>query len=314
MDGYTFVRIEKKRLADIQKLYLSSFGLSVTLSFLEAKYSTTNFGSEYLGYLAYSSEGEPAAYYGIFPMLIRVGGESVLIGQSGDTMTSPLHRMKGLFVETAQRTYELAKKEGVQFVFGFPNENSFPGFKSKLGWEFIDSLYDFRMKMSVFPLAAIVKRFRLLHRPCITFINSRLRRIKLPLSDFLIEGFNDPNVDSILHDRLFFEYKVTNGATAIAWKGFLFFVKIDGELVIGDVAMFELSRFVSFIDACRSLGRYLYCHRILLSLNKNHWLFPFFQKNEMEGSKGLPIGFLPIGDHHFSFDTISFSRMDADTF
>ncbi len=314
MDDYTFVRVDKNRLDDIRKLYLSSFGLSVTLSFLEAKYSTGKFGAEFLGYLAYSAEGVPAAYYGLFPMVARVDGTSVLVAQSGDTMTSPEHRMKGLFVKAAKKTYELAKKEGVQFVFGFPNENSFPGFKSKLDWEFIDTLYDFRIETGGLPFAAVIKKFPRLHGLLIGFINAHLDRIRVPISDALVDDFFVPMVSSVQHDRSFFEYKVQNGAVPVAWKSFLFYIKIDGVLIIGDVAKFESSEFGAFLDACRTLGRYLYCHRILFSLSKNHWLFSFFQQNDMQGKESLPIGFLPLGDQAIPFGTIAFSRMDADTF
>jgi hypothetical protein len=314
MSAYVFVRIEKSRLVDIQRLYQSSFGLSVSLASLEAKYSTGNFGGEYIGYIVYSAEGDPAAYYGVFPLVISVGGVSMLVGQSGDTMTAPAHRMKGLFVEAARRTYELALNEGLEFVFGFPNENSLPGFKSKLGWMFTDSLFDFRLETGGVPLAAFAKRFRIFRSSLNKLIDARLRRLRVPISDGLIEEFSASIADSVLHDRNFFEYKLNNGSEVLSWKGFTWFVKIDGDLLIGDVALFDPEQFGKFLDACRSLGRYLYCHRILFTVNKNHWLFRLFQAFEISGRESLPVGFLPLGQKVIPFNSISFSRLDADTF
>jgi hypothetical protein len=314
LEIYTFKRLSREGLADVQKLYLLAFGIEVSLNSLEAKYQTGQFGADFIGYLVYSHEGDVAAYYGVFPLVMELDGKAVLVGQSGDTMTAPSHRMRGLFVEAARRTYELAASEGLQFIFGFPNKNSYPGFKTKLGWKFFGNLNDIRLNCKGVPLAAISKRFKTFRRPVEVLIRNRLNRIQF--TDFegtksVFSGFLANHVPRSLE---FIEYKLLGGAYLVQWKGFSLFVKIDGELIIGDCSYFESDKLSTFLKAIQSLGRYLFCHRILISLTSNHWLFGYFLKANVDIQQGLPIGFFPLVKVDYPFSSISFSRLDADTF
>src|SRR4030095_10457568 len=146
-EEYTFERISASRLYDIKLLYLDSFGEDVSMDFVEKKYDTSAFGVRDIGYIAYDNVGIPAAYYGVFPCRALVRGNVYLTAQSGDTMTHPNHRGKGLFVKLAKMTYELAKENGIKFVFGFPNDNSLPGFVKKLGWKCDENLNVYNIRI-----------------------------------------------------------------------------------------------------------------------------------------------------------------------
>lgn len=104
--------------------------------FLEETFFPPTAGEYAIGWLAYSPAGHPSAYYGVFPTrLTNPLGRSVRAAQSGATMTHPEHQGQGLFTKLAERTYESARDSGVDFVFGFPNQNSYPGFTRKLKWQ-----------------------------------------------------------------------------------------------------------------------------------------------------------------------------------
>jgi hypothetical protein len=82
---------------------------------------------------------EVAASYSTIPRRFWVYGSERLGALSLDTLTGSAWRKRGLFVHLAQLTYARAAREGGAFVYGFPNENSAPGFLKHLGWKLLRS-------------------------------------------------------------------------------------------------------------------------------------------------------------------------------
>src|SRR5258706_11259419 len=101
---YALERISAGRLKDIKFLYSKCFGEEVQMDFLEKKYNTEALGATNIGFVAYDKAGNPAAYYGVFPCKAVIKGKTYLCAQSGDTMTHPDHRGKGLFITLANET------------------------------------------------------------------------------------------------------------------------------------------------------------------------------------------------------------------
>lgn len=102
------------------------------------KMDTAYTGLGPLGFVALDAHGSMVGYYGVLPLLIRrrnANGimETVLVAQSADTMIHPRYRLQGLFVMLAGHCFELCKLASVQWLFGFPNQNSLKG-ALKLGW------------------------------------------------------------------------------------------------------------------------------------------------------------------------------------
>jgi GNAT superfamily N-acetyltransferase len=85
-----------------------------------------------------TGEKKLAGIYAVLPVWARIGGRRVLACQSLDTLTDVDFRGQGLFVRMAQTTYERATREGVAFVYGFPNGNSAHGFFTRLDWTSFD--------------------------------------------------------------------------------------------------------------------------------------------------------------------------------
>jgi GNAT superfamily N-acetyltransferase len=76
-----------------------------------------------------------AGLYIIWPVTLRLGSEDVLGAQSMDTMTHPDHRGRGLFTRLAEECFSIAERRGFEVVYGFPNENSYPGFVRRLNFD-----------------------------------------------------------------------------------------------------------------------------------------------------------------------------------
>ena len=131
---YIVSRISRERLKDMESLHEAVYGTPAPENYFSKKYDTAYTGAEWLGYIAYNKENIAVAYYGVIPCFIQYDKKIILAAQSGDTMTHPGFRYKGMFVELSKITFALCKECGVQFVFGFPNQNSYHGAVNKLGW------------------------------------------------------------------------------------------------------------------------------------------------------------------------------------
>jgi len=81
-----------------------------------------------------------AAIYSAFPVKWRSGGRSVTAAQSFDTLTTELHRGRGLFVKLASMVYEDMAADDVELVYGVPNGQSYGTFVNRLGWQSLDPL------------------------------------------------------------------------------------------------------------------------------------------------------------------------------
>jgi GNAT superfamily N-acetyltransferase len=79
--------------------------------------------------------GKIVGQYALWPTKLRLGSVVVMGAQSLDTMTHPDYRGQGMFPQLAEACMQYAAGRGIQVLYGFPNENSFPGFVRKLDWD-----------------------------------------------------------------------------------------------------------------------------------------------------------------------------------
>lgn len=100
--------------------------------FLKWQYDENPAGEAYIK-LAYSGE-ELAGQYIVIPMKVKVYDNILESTLSLNTLTKEKFRGKGLFTVLAENIYFDCKKNNVQFTYGFPNPNSYPGFIKKLSF------------------------------------------------------------------------------------------------------------------------------------------------------------------------------------
>lgn len=312
MADYTFFKLEKEHYSKIQDLYRRSFGMNKTIEEIEKKYNTDSWDYRNLGFLAKDERDDNAAYYGAFPIKMIIDGKEVLVAQSGDTMTAPEHQKKGLFVELAKKTYELAKNEGFAFVFGWPNENSYPGFKKKLDWVFTGNMKDFKINNKVFPLCELSSKYPGINGFYSSFIKRKLNKYQIKMTENELNFFNEIPYGYIKRDKHFFNYKLNPKSFLINYKGFTIFLKLDTHLYIGDVKQFDINKTEDFIKAIKNLSKLLLAKQTIISISENHWLFDIL-KNKIEFQEGLPIGY-SVYNESIELKKIVFSRADFDTF
>lgn len=311
---YTSERISANTYHDFKKLFRLSFGTEIPMQRIRAKFDTSAFGAQDAGMLARDEEGEPAAYYGVFPVTIFYAGKDVLAAQSGDTMTAPAHRKQGLFVRLAEETYALARELGIRMVFGFPNENSYPGFKNKLEWIFTGYMQRFHFSVSTIPLCEASAKIRIIKPLYDRFASLRIRKYALSFGEIPYDAFNAMEVKGyVKKDPTFFAYKLRDASLhVIRAGGFYILLKADTHLRIGAVAKFERARTAEFLAVIRKLAKRMLCRKVEISLSTNHWLFPLLQEH-LEPVQSLPIGFYII-DKEIGPGEFAFSGGDFDTF
>lgn len=311
---YKFNRISKNSYKELRLLFKSAFNLNMSLSSIENKYDTQLFGLSNVGLLAVDSVNTPAAYYGVFPIGLNYESKDHLIAQSGDTMTSPNHRKKGLFIKLAIETYKLSEELGIKMIFGFPNKNSYPGFKEKLNWVFCGNMQKFTINIMTIPFCELSSKFNILEPIYQWNIRWRIRKLSINPSEKNIECFNYSNVKGqIKKDVNFFTYKLRNKTCfLISYKGFTLLIKPKTHLHIGAVGYFDISQTKELIHIVKNLAKKLNCMQAIFTLSENHWLYEYMKK-EITPSKSTPIGFFLYNDEIIP-NEIQFTTADFDTF
>ena len=312
---YQSERINKSLFPKIKHLYLTCFDTEVSEADLQKKYDTSLFGLSNVGYLASAEENnDAAAYYGVFPIVLTYDNKDILVAQSGDTMTSPNHQKKGLFIRLANETYSMAEELGIHFVFGFPNENSYPGFKHKLDWQFTGFMQKYSIKVPTLPLCEFSSRFKIFSPLYKRYVKARLKKYQVSLKETDLSIFNYSDGNSLVKKDLnFFEYKQAKGESyLIKFKGFFLFVKADDHLVIGDVGVIDRDKGQKLVDTLKLLARKLGCRKIIINVSENHWLNTILSEY-FQAEEGLPIGFRMFDDS-INPENIQFIGADFDTF
>lgn len=311
---YNFKKIDDTSYTNIQTLYMESFGLKSSLSAIKRKYNTEFFRLKNVGILAEDEKNSPAAYYGVFPIVLLYDSKDYLVAQSGDTMTSPNHRKKGLFTKLAKETYQLSKELGIKMVFGFPNENSYPGFKNKLSWIFSGFMQKFTIKIPTLPLCEIASKYKSLEPVYEKFVKHRISKFKIKLHEDSIKCFGfSKTKGQIKKDLNFFKYKLENeSCSLIKLNGFTLLIKPKKHLYIGTVGYIKKNQTQALLKTVKKLSKRLGCKKVIFTLSENHWLYEYLIE-EIAPTKSLPIGFYLYNDT-LNPEDIQFTLADYDTF
>ena len=81
-----------------------------------------------------------AAHYAVIPIRAAIHGVVVDAALSLNTAVHPDHQRRGLFIDLAERTYQLAEDRGVHHIVGVANANSTHGLVKRLGFDLIGPL------------------------------------------------------------------------------------------------------------------------------------------------------------------------------
>jgi hypothetical protein len=115
------------------------FGKDLSDKQFVSKYVSTPLGFSHHGLMA--AGGQIVGAYNLVPYRYEYFGTQQVFGLSVDAMVDPLHR-SGPFhlVKMARLVYEAARRDGVVFAFGFPNDQAYAFTRRILKWRCMGDL------------------------------------------------------------------------------------------------------------------------------------------------------------------------------
>lgn len=311
MNEYVYKRLTKESIVDLNWLFMASSKTSTNLSYFQKKYNTDYSGVSYTGYLAFDENNKPAAFYGVIPTVALINNKPVRIAQSADTLTHPGHQRKGLFTKLALMTYELAKEEGIHFLFGIPNENSFPGFINKLNWTQNGNLQKFEFKVPMLPFSQLFRKNRVLNSIYQLWVDFILLFVRKEHDSFPNPNIIDNNI-GIYRNNDYFTYKKYSKKHIVNILGKKVWLKFDGTLKIGEIESHGNNDLKKIILRLKIIALLTGIQKIQYQCSPESACLPFFSAITA-CSDALPIIYLNLTGE-FSPEKFVLSLADFDTF
>ena len=134
-----------KHYNGISELFFQSFGKPLDQALWHWAYMDNPFGEPLVAVAL--CRGQVVGHYAVVPMDLHDGVNKLSGYLSMTTMVAVDFRMHKLFQRLAEMVYERVNNSGLPaIVFGFPNDNSVPGFIKRLGWTISEEYKVIRIK------------------------------------------------------------------------------------------------------------------------------------------------------------------------
>lgn len=311
---YRFEKLSDENIQDLVPIYVSAFKKDISLQELTKKFDTSFTGLKNVGFIAYSPENEPAAFYGVFPCYMNYRGEKVLVCQSGNTMTHENHQRKNLFVSLAKITYEFCSHNGIQLVFGFPNQNSYPGFVNKLNWTHRENIQAYITKTRCLPFLRLKSKFPSLAPKISTYIANKLESLQTERKAF--ESIQaGGNVSVMDRSEDFLNYKTYHKSYLLEIFSKKVWVKpSDMFLLVGDIENCDEKTFYEIIEKLHRLCFWLGIPHLRFHVSSGSALEKYLTPIAKKHDQSYPIGYTVFSDRSFEMETVKFTLADYDTF
>jgi hypothetical protein len=304
---YSIVRLNKANLKDLARLHSAVYA-PVPDDHYFKKYDTIYTGIENIGFIAYKDD-TPIAYYGVIPCFIEFGDQKILAAQSADTMTHPEFRMKGMFMELADKTFELCRQSSIQLVFGFPNQNSYHGLL-KLGWRETEKLDCFQIEVKSLPLKSIAKRNvrlqKIYHSYC-RLVLKKYRSSLIGVANSVLGNFG-----GVHRSHEYFQYRTYSSTEIICIGHSRVWINYRSDLVIGDMEGLEEANFTFVLNELKQIARKLGIRRLWFQVSSGTKLHCLFNQC-ITPYPSFPVLFKDFGSP-IPIEKIKFTFADIDIF
>jgi hypothetical protein len=307
---YTVERLSTANMGDIGRLYAAVYNKEANPGFFEKKYNTKFTNVECTGFLAYDNQLVPVAFYAVIPCFIKSGDSIILAAQSADTMTHPEHRNKGLFVELALATFKLCCELNIRLLFGFPNQNSLPGFVNKLGWRVTHTMDCFIIHTGNFSWKRILDNTPLVKNLYHGYQKGILKKY-IAMQRGLDNSVFKDDCCGVYRDDSYFNYKTYNDTKFIKTGASTLWVKISDVLLIGDSSVAP-DDFDDMIYELKKLAGKLGMKQIHFHASPGTTLHGLFAMR-FNSISSFPVIFKVLGED-LPLEKIKFTSADIDTF
>jgi hypothetical protein len=308
---YTIERISPKHYKDMQFLFRHCFKRSVSIDFFKKKFDTGRFGADHIGFIAHTEDGFPAAFYGVYPCRISYNGQTYLAAISGDSMTHSDHRGNHFFEKLSAKTFQLGKECGVKFMYGFPNQYSL-GASIKSGWQYAnEKMRTYTIKVSTLPLAKLCRKNSVLNSLYKGYVNLILKFYKSAVS-FFPNSMLAKNVGGVLHDADYFSYKSYSHKKIIKIDNCNVWIKVDGELKIGDIEKKKEVDFIRLMKKLKFISFLIGCREIQTTVCEESFIHQSMKEN-FKSTESFMVARIDFG-LDFPKENVKFIMADFDTF
>jgi len=264
---------------------------------------------EMLGYLAFEGK-KVIGFYGAVPVDAVLNGRPVKAAQSVSTMVHPDYRTGELFLKLAELTEMLAVKEGISFIFGWPNSPRL--FKGLLHWKEVDVMQDFVFKVPTLPLAKVAWKLDFL-KPVYSCY------FRLMVSILGYNNLKDPFIPEnrgvyslVPRSHAYLEYKRTLGSSFCMLGNKKVWFSRDYRLRIGDTDPCSLEEFEDITGKLKILAFFTGLTSIVFSVNESSAWKELLEKKFKSGP-GLVLMMKPLNNMD-SMKSPMFTGGDMDTF
>jgi len=234
----------------------------------------------------------------------------VLAAQSADTMTHPQHRYKGIFVELCNLTFQLCWDNSIKLLFGFPNQNSLPGFVNKLGWTVTEQLQCFTIPTGSFAWHRIANKLPFLQNALLNYQRSVLKKHINPQSQIANSVVTD-GFAGIIHNEDYLCYKTYTQSFIIRLGNSTLWIKTGRELLIGDMIT-QPEDFGDVMQQLITLARKLGISTIQFHASPGTTINKLFTER-FTASPSFPVIFKSF-EEGLLIEQIKFTAADIDTF
>jgi|GEM_PF-704855 hypothetical protein len=124
---------------DLTKEYYGDSWIS-DLNFLRWQYEANPAGPVVMQLARDVETNQLAGQYVVIPMRFKSNQETIHGTLSLNTLTRQAYTGQGIFTGLAKNVYKDCAEHGIEFCYGFPNPNSYPGFTRKLGFTDLGSV------------------------------------------------------------------------------------------------------------------------------------------------------------------------------
>jgi hypothetical protein len=306
--AYEYHLLSEKNAHLLIELYQKVFKVMYTEEQIRSKYFSTYSGIRSQGHFAFF-EGRPVAFHGAIPVLMKYQNQVELAAQYGDAMTLPDHTGNGLFTQLGKLTDAVLQDIGVQFVWGFPNQNSEYGYVNKLNWQGESRMKGFNIPVTTIPSELILRKTKLLERKNQERIKQKLSAM---MDDTPIQSIDTNISPSTDRSNAYFDYKCFSQNYRIRLNDIQIWIKPKGGLLVGDIAAKTTSEVKQAVEDLKQLAKDIGLHKIVIQSSPNSLIYESL-KNDYESFDSWLIGYKNFSSE-FPLDQLALTYGDLDTF
>ncbi len=294
MSNYNFIQLNNENIGHLYTLYELVYQKKCADNLFDYKYETQNYKRKSIGIIAMHNN-QPVGFYGIVSMMFSINREAVQGGQVCDNMIHPEYRSAKLFVELGKQSLALANTNGIHFVIGFPNQNSYLASVKLLGFEYLEMMNRYEIHFS----KSLFKR-----------LNNKLKLIRFKKSYHTIENsLINEGFDGVIYGSNFINYKSFHNNKLIQSNQFTFWVNYTNQLWLGAISKHNDNTYDNLIETLEKTFKKPSLTYIVSGGTKiNEYL-----EKKYQAQKGFPVLVKNLSNK-YSLTNLKFQFCDNDIF